>query len=107
MDIDKNEVLKKAEELLEDNKSLGDIEVSDMEKQSGSYDDEKKMFESDDDVTESFLEEPNENSEHKLGYKREPQYKPPSFLKISLAIVLIIILGIIIGLMLPYTPPIL
>lgn len=105
MEIDKDEVLKKAEALLNENKPV----IEDDEGKKGSYDDEnveseEKSSENEEPLERDEVKDSNKFVLPEFGYKRIIHYKKPALWKFILGIVVIMFLGIIIGLLLPYIP---
>lgn len=116
MDKDSNlnsqDVIKRAQELLDEDNGLKPEDSQKKELREGSYENESFSELDDSHVVENTLETPDKESDKKfnipkLGYKRVLHFKMPSFFKIFVGIIVIIILLCLISLMLPYIPPVL
>lgn len=96
------EILERAQELLDDGKESLEAEVLESESQDNK---------DSDNISDSMNHEVDEEDKiftvPLLGYRRLTHYKKPSIYKIAIGVIIIVVIFYLIGLMLPFTPPVL
>lgn len=108
-DLDSQEVLKRAKELLDYEKN----NKPDLEnKKEGSYEEEINKEIDNTNLQEETLKGVHHSKDEKFnlpkqGYKRIIHFKKPTIFHIVVAIAIIVILLSILGYMMPYIPPVL
>lgn len=108
-DLDSQEVLKRAQELLDYEKN-NNLDLKD--KKEGSYEEEINKEIDNTNLQEENLEGVHHSKDDKFnlpkqGYKRVIHFKKPTICQIGVAIAIIVILFSILGYMMPYIPPVL
>lgn len=96
------EILERAQELLDDGKESLEAEVLESESQDNK---------DSDNISDSMNHEVDEEDKiftvPLLGYRRLTHYKKPSIYKIAIGVIIIVVIFYLIGLILPFTPPVL